>query len=289
MATSTALSTAATSTLKLSVGVAMQEFAALLRRAARDATQIFRTVFGLPAPAKGKSLGRYFEDANPLDQFLTSATDVQSMIAQGVTLRTAAEAAIAAAEAAATGTRGDFHAALLSAIAAVRACCASPSDALRLLEPLTLFDVTIVPNLPDAIGAEIATLSGDASVIMRRLSAIAMARSARQYQPSSQQDAAGVRDTVADVLDRIAIEAADRFEDATADAIDALRVAVVNDLTARGAALPPVVSLTENAPLPALVLAERLYADATRAADLVARNDPPHPGFLGLQLEALAS
>jgi prophage DNA circulation protein len=41
-------------------------------------------------------------------------------------------------------------------------------------------------------------------------------------------------------------------------------------------------------PTPAKVLAYRFYQDAARAAELVARNDPPSPAFMANLLETLA-
>jgi prophage DNA circulation protein len=42
-----------------------------------------------------------------------------------------------------------------------------------------------------------------------------------------------------------------------------------------------------SANLPALVLAQVLYGDATREPDLSARNDPTNPGFMPLSIESL--
>jgi len=41
--------------------------------------------------------------------------------------------------------------------------------------------------------------------------------------------------------------------------------------------------------MPALAIAYRLYADATRADDLIARVDPPNPNFMPTRFEALSS
>jgi prophage DNA circulation protein len=62
---------------------------------------------------------------------------------------------------------------------------------------------------------------------------------------------------------------------------------VVADLNARANQLSPVVQIGFNANLPALVVAQILYGDATREPDLTARNDPVNPGFLPLSIEAL--
>ena len=46
--------------------------------------------------------------------------------------------------------------------------------------------------------------------------------------------------------------------------------------------------MTTKRSLPALVLAWKLYQDPSRAAELVARNDIPHPSFMPLRFNALA-
>ena len=72
-------------------------------------------------------------------------------------------------------------------------------------------------------------------------------------------------------------------------ALVALRAALVADIAARGANLPGVVNFTPAAVLPAVVIAHRLYGDATQADSLIARNAIRHPGFVpaGEPLEVL--
>jgi prophage DNA circulation protein len=62
---------------------------------------------------------------------------------------------------------------------------------------------------------------------------------------------------------------------------------VVADLNARANQLRPVIQFGMASNLPSLVVAQILYGDATREADLTARNDPVNPGFLPLTIEAL--
>lgn len=65
-------------------------------------------------------------------------------------------------------------------------------------------------------------------------------------------------------------------------ALTALRVALVRDLTARSINAPRVGSATMPATLPALVAAYKIHGDATRAEELLARNRRliRHPGFV---------
>jgi len=106
---------------------------------------------------------------------------------------------------------------------------------------------------------------------------------------ASSADAETARDTITGLLDGAILAADAGGADAVTQALEALYAAVAIDLTQRGKSLPNILSLTFAAPLPAVVIAERLYADATRGPELVSRNAAPHPLFLPLTVEALSS
>jgi prophage DNA circulation protein len=67
---------------------------------------------------------------------------------------------------------------------------------------------------------------------------------------------------------------------AVALALSDMRAAVVRDVAARAEFLQQRSTYTPKAVLPALVLAHRIYQDATRADELVTRNDVRHPAFM---------
>lgn len=69
-----------------------------------------------------------------------------------------------------------------------------------------------------------------------------------------------------------------------------LRAAVVTDIDTRIAALPNQITYVPGATLPALVIAYRLYGDAMRDLEIVAKNDLPYPSFVtgGQALEVLS-
>lgn len=97
--------------------------------------------------------------------------------------------------------------------------------------------------------------------------------------------AVAVRDALTDAIDEQLLVADD---DLYVQLLD-LRTAVVRDINTRVASLPALIMFTPLATLPALVLAYRLYADATRDQEIVARNDLRYPGFVtgGQVLEVL--
>ncbi len=258
-------------------------FAAQALSSVKDATAVFRVVYGLD---DGNYYGRYAVNQYPLLGFAARNTSVAGLTAQGVSYRAAVQNAIAWTGSVVTDP-AQFPLAVLALLGTVRRACANPADALRILASLAGLTVAVNFGI-DGLGAEMNRLAADGAVLFRRAAAISLARASADYVPTSQQDAAAVQAQVGDVLDAVAIEAADRFEDASFAALDRLRVAVVNDLQRRGANLAPVVIRELPEPAPAEAIAYRLYGDASRAGDLVARNDPPHPGFLPLQIEALA-
>ena len=68
--------------------------------------------------------------------------------------------------------------------------------------------------------------------------------------------------------------------DATYDALQETRAAVYADITARAQSAVSLTSYTPVQTLPMLVIAYELYADATRDAEILLRNDIRHPGFV---------
>lgn len=173
--------------------------------------------------------------------------------------------------------------------AAVLAACADPADAVRLLTKLAEFSVTLPPNGTDPIGLAMTDMQSACSDLMRRAGVVALARATAAYQPASSNDAYSVMAAVTGLLDNEIAIAADQGQNATYLALRALRVAVVQDLMTRGASLAAIASFSFNAPLPAIVIALRLYRDPSRDAELVTQANPVHPLFMPLSFQALAS
>lgn len=278
----------ATATIAASFGRVAAAFAAEASALVGDATAVFRVLYGLD---DGNDYGRYFAGQNPLQPFFGSETSVATMVALGVTQRQAVGAAGGALiTAAASGIQG-FGAAADGFTETVRQACADPRDALRVLARLCTFQMyRKASGIPaDGLGLELYVLTARAVLRVRIAAAASLVRATADYRPDSQRSAQLVRDRVGDLLDALATKSADLFDDRTAKAIDAARVAVVQDLTARGADLAPIVVRQVGAPLPAKVLAYRFYDDTTRAGELLARNDPPHPSFMPVVIEAAAA
>lgn len=158
---------------------------------------------------------------------------------------------------------------------AIRTASNDPAVQIRLLTALAAFSPASDPT--------------GTAALCRRMALISLCRAVSNYVPSSFQDAMTLRSRIASLLDAEILAAADAGQSATWQAFRTLRQQVTAYLTTEGGDLPAVVQETLPAPLPALVVAYRLYADATRADDLIARVDPPDPNFMPISFEALNS
>lgn len=104
----------------------------------------------------------------------------------------------------------------------------------------------------------------------------------------SRSQALEVLEALEDALNNAAEGSAD---DDVFIALKALGAGARQHFTQAAAQLPTVTTFTPAGPIPALVLAHRLYGDASRDADIVARNNLPDPGFVagGVALEVLSA
>jgi prophage DNA circulation protein len=182
--------------------------------------------------------------------------------------------------------------------AAIAAAAPTPADGLRLVSQLR--GAAILPRqasalvpanppgaVPSALQAEQA-VQGSVAALLRRASAVEMVRIAGQYQPTSRADAQAVQALVLEPLDEEISLAGELGDDEVFNALRTLRTAIVQDLAARSVNLAATVTVEVPAALPAPVLAQRLYRDATRADELVAAAEPIHPAFMPRAFNALA-
>jgi len=174
-----------------------------------------------------------------------------------------------------TTAAANLFAGLVTLTEAIRATATDPAVQIRLLTELATYSPAEDPTYTAAA--------------CRRAALISLCRASSNYAPSSYQDAVSMRAQITSLLDSEIIIAADQGATATYNAFRALRFQVSNDLTTKAGSLPSIVVVTSPAPMPALVMAYRLYADASRADDLVARANPADPNFMPVSFEALAS
>lgn len=276
---------------------AVTAWTALASAAAADATNLFRMLVLLPAPSPETEYGRYAGGravspfpgvAAPIvDPTTTVAALEQQAAADRATVATAVAAAQAAAASLAASSAASFATAIQGVTAALLAVIADPADAMRLLPRLANFSPAPLPA-SSAYGKNEAAIVTAVGAVCRRAALTALARASALYQPQSQADAAAIMESVCGALEAEELIAGDAGADATFETLRAMRAAVAQDLAVRGANLAPVVTVNTGAPLPSLLLANRLYQDSSRAAELMAEADPIHPAFMPTAFQALA-
>ncbi len=263
---------------------------ACLGRAA-DPGALTMMAAGLPAPEDGVSYGRYgIGHASSMLPPGTTVADLKSRIA----LQRAAVATVASA---ATVAVGEFSADSAEAVAAAldnlaeatRLSMTDPADQVRVLSILAGFTFAVASQGSSYLGADQATVSAAIAAACRRVTLASLARAAAAYQPASYQDAATLRETLATLFDTEITAAGDGGEDDAYSALNALRAAVVADLTARGASLPRVTTVQFRALLPSLTIAQMLYRDASRSDQITREANPVHPAFCPISFQALAA
>lgn len=166
----------------------------------------------------------------------------------------------------------------------------TPGRAVRmLLDASTAGDALTPPaaDTPESIQRGNNILA--AQQLNGRLAAITAARVVAETDWLSRQDAEAAGRNALALIDR-QLQTSAAIEDNAYNTLAALRAALATDLRARATALPNMTTFTPQATLPAVVVAHRLYGDATRADEICVRNNIRHPGALrgGMTLEVLS-
>lgn len=165
----------------------------------------------------------------------------------------------------------------------------TPTRAVRmLLDAGTAGDAVSTPAADTPENTQRAANIVAARQLNGRLAAVTAARVVSDTDWLSRQDAEAAGRNALDLIDRQLQTDATTNDDAY-NALTALRAALTTDLRTRALALPNMTGYTPQATLPAVVVAHRLYGDATRADEICMRNNVRHPGALrgGITLEVL--
>lgn len=202
-------------------------------------------------------------------------------------VRQAAKVLSAAAANLSPATTGEYGAAVQAFVDTVRATSVTGADALHTFTRLATTDVA-----PTASGAGVSQSVTDAvtvsNTLLRRMAVIAQAKATADATFTSYDEAIALLNATTALLDPEILYAGNVGDDAAFASLRALRAAVVEDLKTRGASLAPLEQFTLPSPLPASVVALRLYGDAGRADDLIARVKPSHPAFMPVSFTALS-
>lgn len=127
---------------------------------------------------------------------------------------------------------------------------------------------------------------GSMNALVRRTAVVEAARTSSIIEFNSYNEAIGVQERLTDAIDGELLEASDSVYVALVD----LRAAVVKDVSTRGADLSRIIQYTPTRTESVLVIAHRLYGDATRASEIIERNKIRNPLFVpgGMVLEVLS-
>ncbi|MEX3691888.1 DNA circularization protein [Paraburkholderia sp. BR14263] len=254
----------------------------------QDVGRFFNAVSSLAG-----DFGRFFGGGNSgytaTNQTAAIGTTAQQLLeADTVNVQTVETAGAALIDAAATPSESSALAtAAQSLVAAFSACATDPADRVRLLSDIATYSPDGVFTT-SAIGSAMSTAQEATGALVRRTAFAALGSAVAVWQPSSFDEAQSMMTTVADLLDAESVTAADNGDDASYAALRALRKAVVQDLQSRGGGLPALVTRTFGDTLPAVVLAHRIYDDASRADQLVKQVQPVHPLFMPTTFQSLA-
>lgn len=122
-----------------------------------------------------------------------------------------------------------------------------------------------------------------------RMSLAELARIIAATTFTSRQDIDAVMDQIDAAFERAELVAADNLDNVAYRLLLNIHAAVSNDLAQRSRPLPRMISYTLPKRVPSLTLAQRLYADPSRADELVDENKPIHPLFMPQSGKALSA
>ena len=134
-----------------------------------------------------------------------------------------------------------------------------------------------------AVGADLAAQQALVVLLVQGNAVAALAQVYASYDWASAQQATTAREQLLDLIDTQATAAADAGADDLFRAGGALQAQAMADMIARAQALPSQATYSVPEALPALVLAQRLYQDASQADALADLNDAPQSLFMPLE------
>ena len=273
---------------------AATQWVGVVNSLAYDATNVFHLASELPGPFGRFYPGSTGSSTGSVLGGLPSPSDLANDVEGLITTASINTAAIATAGATAIAAATDLVSPMLLAgnlqdvAIAMLTAITDPADAVRIFTQLQNFVLATLPSTSPLGMAEQQVINHMAD-ICRRVAVIALAQAAANYQPSSQNDALTLQNTVCGLLDDEINIAGDQGEDQTFLNLKGLRDAVAQDLITRGAALPSIQKYSMNAAQPALALSYQYYDDITRTDELIGFANPIHPAFMPTQFQALSS
>ncbi len=126
--------------------------------------------------------------------------------------------------------------------------------------------------------------------MFEQMAALHLASVALSVTFAGSQEAAALRDELAEAMDRSILAAGNAGSDELFIQLRDIKASAVASLDKTAARLPQRVVLTLDASLPSLVMSHRLYGDTSRAQTIAKANRVRHPGFVpaATELEVLS-
>ncbi|GAB2182680.1 DNA circularization N-terminal domain-containing protein [Denitratisoma sp. agr-D3] len=185
----------------------------------------------------------------------------------------------------------DLAGRIMGLIAGIRGLAIAPALALDGLRKLFGYGKKdkVVLAIPRRTSSRIVQSNNAIAInnLVQRAAVIESVVAASTMEFDSYTQAVAVRDELVEQIDAVVADAPDPVYRTMTN----LRLALVRDVAARGGDLGTVAEVTMARTLPALVVAYRIYGDATRDAEIVTRNAAlvRHPGFVpgGVALDVL--
>lgn len=252
----------------------VNQFTTLVRGITFTATSLVTMISALPG-----NLGRMVGQAFPASQINKKATTATLIGAASASQTSVLSTMTTMHSVAASGNVSGIGSGVQSVVSAVLVANPDPAQAIQSM-------IAIIAGSPSA---SINSVSNATTDLMRRTAAANMAIASANYNPVSYQDAESIRTIVCGALQAEMDIAGDQGLDATYNSLRALKTAVSQDLTRRGASLLSMITVTSQTPVSSLVWAQKLYQDSAREPEIVNEGNPIHPAFMPIKFQVLAA
>ncbi|MDI2091627.1 hypothetical protein [Commensalibacter oyaizuii] len=163
-----------------------------------------------------------------------------------------------------------------------------PKTQMDLIFPLCEYNVDDIKTIAP-IGLAENTLNRATAALCRRAAIRTLCKAAANWQADSWDEVLTIRKRISEILQNEILIATNDKNMQTATALRDLRIKVLETLAKAAGEVPHLRTIERTAALPALQLAQQLYADGNRASELIQRANPVHPAFMPTQLEVLSS
>lgn len=234
------------------------------------------------------SLAEFEEQFNVVPLVAAHALEVEKELDRVTSDIDSAVGTVAGSLASIIRTPVNLGAAIVDSVTRISDTATEPKRALNLYSGLfgTGDDAPAIPLTTKSRQAQSASTDALHNLV-KRGALIEACRASSQVDYDTYSDAIRTRDMLLTELDVQML--ADGMADAVYLSLADLRVAIVNDIRARGADLSRINTHVPTETQPALVIAHDLYGDAGRDGEIVMRNAIRHPGFVqgGEALEVL--